>query len=146
MLYKRMPFIKRQVKHLTKEALDPTRCFSIVLDQVRTISFRQGWNIRFLGELSSVEHVSVETISFRLGWNKKNLGVLSPAEHVSVETISFCLDETKGFSEYSHPQSTSLENFLADKAEEPYIRPWMSQQWNTGPLVSSGFEVDQSQG
>ena len=40
MLYKRMPFIKRQVKHLTKEALDPTRCFSIVLDQVRTISLR----------------------------------------------------------------------------------------------------------
>ena len=73
MLYKRMPFIKRQVKHLTKEALDPTRCFSIVLDQVRTISFRLG--------------------------------------------------ETKKFWEYSHPQSTSLKNFLADKAEEPYIRP-----------------------
>ena len=97
MLYKRMSSIKRQVKHLTKEALDPTRCFSIVLDQVRTVSF-------CLDE-------------------KRFLGVLSFAEHVSVETISFCLDETKGFSEYSHPQSTSLENFLADKAEEPYIRP-----------------------
>ena len=73
MLYKGISFVKRQVKHLTKEALDPTRCFSIVLDQVRTISFR--------------------------------------------------LDETKDFSEYCHTQSTSLENFLADKAEEPCPRP-----------------------
>ena len=38
--YKRMSSIKRQVKHLTKKALDPSRCFSIILDQVRTISFR----------------------------------------------------------------------------------------------------------
>ena len=58
MLYKRTSSIKRQVKHLTKEALDPTRCFSIVLDQVRTISFRLGWNKRFLWEFSSAEHVS----------------------------------------------------------------------------------------
>ena len=78
-----MSSMKRQVKHLTKEALDPTRCFSIVLDQVRTIYFRLDERTTDFSKNSHPQSTSLWRQFLSVWMKQRFLGVFSPAEHVS---------------------------------------------------------------